>query len=527
MEPPLHPQHALAVYAEALVAGARVAVFGDASMQLAERLVGLGARAVFVWDPDEERARLESERSPRGTNVRPYSAAELDARLVDVAVIPDLRLFEEPAELMALVRRMVGEEGVAIVASPNRDVVVDERLGGFDYYELFDLVAAEFDAVRMVAQLPFHGVALAELGGDGESPTVSVDTQLAEDDRAPEGFVALAGQRDVRLDMYAIVELPFSQAAAPEAESNENVVVALAQAQLRAELLESRLDELRAAQAASERVAEKAVALEGALHERSAQFAVLEAALAASSRQAGGLSAEVEELRSAAEVGRVAAIEVEELARKADRAEHRVRALEQEVALAANAHSLELGRLEEALRDRAQSLRLVEAEVARREQMVRDLVGTLDEAAGASAPTPAATHAPEDQAGELAEENARLRDRLDALALDLARREGEGQASSWTIAELERKLSQAPASEPVREDGELRAQLSAALDELDALRRALAQEHEARLRVESGDELAGARAEIERQAALLRQLEERARELESGERTGLPLDRPH
>jgi hypothetical protein len=48
--------------------------------------------------------------------------------------------------------------------------------------------------------------------------------------------------------------------------------------------------------------------------------------------------------------------------------------------------------------------------------------------------------------------------------------------------------------------------LAAALDELDALRHALAQEHDARTRAESGEELTQARTEIARQATLLEQL---------------------
>jgi hypothetical protein len=48
--------------------------------------------------------------------------------------------------------------------------------------------------------------------------------------------------------------------------------------------------------------------------------------------------------------------------------------------------------------------------------------------------------------------------------------------------------------------------LAEALDQLDALRTALSQEHEARTQAESGEELARARAEIQRQAVLMEQL---------------------
>jgi hypothetical protein len=107
----------------------------------------------------------------------------------------------------------------------------------------------------------------------------------------------------------------------------------------------------------------------------------------------------------------------------------------------------------------------------------------------------------------LGEENSRLRAQLDALALDLARREGEAQATAWQVTELERRLAQAaePSTPETSVQGTDR-RLTLALDQLDALRAALAQEHEARTRVESGEELARAHAEIQRQAVLMEQL---------------------
>ncbi len=88
---------------------------------------------------------------------------------------------------------------------------------------------------------------------------------------------------------------------------------------------------------------------------------------------------------------------------------------------------------------------------------------------------------------EALDENTRLRELLDAMAMDLARREGEAQASAWKIEELERRVAGAskpgtPATPPSPERSH---ELSAALDEIDALRRALTQEHEQRVRAES------------------------------------------
>ncbi len=109
---------------------------------------------------------------------------------------------------------------------------------------------------------------------------------------------------------------------------------------------------------------------------------------------------------------------------------------------------------------------------------MRELAGALEEAVALGQP------APESGSDERDEENARLRERLDALALDLARREGEAHASTWKVAELERHLAQGAA--PTTENGPGPVtELSAALDEVDALRRALVQEHDARVRAEA------------------------------------------
>ncbi|HEX8789478.1 MAG TPA: hypothetical protein VF765_00900 [Polyangiaceae bacterium] len=431
---PASSQQALAVYAESLAAGRRVIVFGEPDTGVAERLTELGARTVVGVAPGEDPGDL-----------RPAT--------FDLALVPDLAAFGDPAVLLAVVRRVVGENGAALVAAP---------AGAIDYYELFDLVAGEFVDVRMIAQVPFHGVTLAELGSEDESPAVSVDTQLVGEAGAPEVFVALASQRGASLEPYAIVGLPPSEEPAVDVQALQAAGALLAQEQLRAAALEAEMDALR-------------VQASQAL-ERAAQ---LEREVAARARQLAELSGEVEEMRAAAEAGRIAASQVEDLARRADRAEHALAKVEPELARVGEGHAEELAQLEASLRDRAQAIRTLEEEVARRERMVHELVGALEERA---AEPPAAL------AGVPSEppDDAALRERLDALALDLARREGEAQAAAWTIAELERKLAAAASGAgPHRGTNEQQPELAAALDELDALRRAFAQEHEQRVRAEA------------------------------------------
>jgi hypothetical protein len=504
----VHPQQALAVYAESLATGARVAVFGDASTGLGERLIGLGARAVHVWDPDGRRAATVIPDTVADLVVEPYDTYEPPPGRVELAIVPELGSFEDPAELVARIRSLLGRQGVALIAAHNAapGTPPPGSFHAFDYYELFDRVALAFESVRMVAAVPFHGVALVALGDAEDDPAVSVDSQLADADREPLSYLAIASQSEIPVDPYAIIELSED---APRAASAE---VALAGA--------ARLE--------AEEARHRAEAAEARLDAEGARAAELEAELATRERQLSDLSAEVEEVRVAAEAGRIAVAEVESIAHRADRAESRVAVFEQEAALAIESHGAELLRLEDALRDRAQAIRQLESEVARRDRIVRDLLSSLEEAGQAPAIAVAletqavAVAAPPDPAAAAAiEEARRLRDQLDGLALEVARREGDAQAMAWTVAELERRLAVAEQSaaltgnEERRESGEVPngervlhpSEQGAAEGEIHALRQALVQEHEARRRAESGEALAYARAEIERLTVLLEQAE--------------------
>jgi hypothetical protein len=560
-------QQALAAYVEPLAVERRVAVVGDAASGLAAKLAELGARSVFAWDPDVERARREADRAPHGVIVRalvPGADGGMQRGAFDLAVVADLALFEDAEGLLVRVRRWVGDDGAAVIAIPDGAGTT----GTLDYYGLFDLVARQFEHVTMIAQLPFFGVALAELGDedDADHPSVTVDMQLAARDRQPEAFVALASQRGVRLDPYAIIELP----SAPPVDDTASVAAALAAREDLAEAARrvSALEEaLRFAQARAASVSDLEASLqartaraalvpdleaslhavtarlselEGALHARASHAAHLEAALAERTREVGLLTEELERARAGIEVGRLATAKLDELLLRAERAEAGLSTFDSEVSRLHDAHAGELGRYEEALRERSQAARVLEAELVRRERMVQELVGALEDSMGpgaAPAPAPEAPSVPaavavtppddserrttelpgrrDEDAREgtlLREANARLRSQLDSMALDLARREGEAQAIEWTVAELGRKLEAAQARAPATDDNgaeESSSRLAATLDELDALRQALAQEHDARVRAESGVDLAEARAEIQRQAALLDELRDR------------------
>lgn len=228
-------------------------------------------------------------------------------------------------------------------------------------------------------------------------------------------------------------------------------------------------------------------------------------------------------------------------AKRAEQASLAAQALEAELIELAEAHAAEVGLLEEALRERGREIHAMQRELVRRERMIKELLVAYEQvqpaALAAAAPDarqehPAATQAsapdvrqpspapkkgalpdarPESpaakqaaaQAERLALEVSQLRAQLETLAVDAARREGELQAMRWRNEELELQRAAsasaqplASASEPFEPQGDRSApespslerdtlELSRLRDEIDMLRQALRQEHDARVKAET------------------------------------------
>lgn len=587
------PSHAICVYAEPLVVGRRVVVVGDASLGLGERLLELGARTVHVYHPGSDRP---AGTPVRGLVVEELPAGEFDVRdgAFDVAIVPDLLVAQAPAEFLARLRRVLSKGGSALIGARAES----DSPEAVEYYELYDRVALQFSHVRMIAEVPFAGVALADLSLEGDAPEVTVETQLEGDPSPPERFFALASQDDVRLSEYAIVQLPLATwgsrgQAEPRSDAGNVARAALAQAQLRAALLETQIDELKAKasrQAEGALSAHRGAELQAELAEESTRRRDADARAAEHYLRAERLSNEAREASAelTRERDRAALLEValagaeatilaletrvaeseerlalrkDELARL-DASEARTAALAIELSLVGEGHGAELAALEQALRERARVVRDLEEEVTRREHLVRELVASLEESLRETRALPeagaisrasagdvevvntdlaavrrdlesrdAALRVADERAATLEAANDDLRARLDALSADIARRESERQEVIWRVGELEQQISLLEAEQteltetlPPPPMGKsrvgtvLEAQdtVYAQKTELDILRQAMAQEHEARVRAESGEELSNARAELARQAVLLEQL---SRELEARDRS--------
>ncbi|HVJ15396.1 MAG TPA: methyltransferase domain-containing protein, partial [Polyangiaceae bacterium] len=166
----------LASFAEQLCAGRRVLLLGSSLSSLPELLLQRGARLVHVVDPDGPRAaQAAASASTNKVSFAPWNDGDVALReaAFDLAVIENLGALE-PTRALREVRRVLGQRGVVVVASPNRDAArpllapaLPSRTE-LDYYALYDAVAAEFQFVSMHGQAPFVGYAIAEFSPEGE-----------------------------------------------------------------------------------------------------------------------------------------------------------------------------------------------------------------------------------------------------------------------------------------------------------------------------------------------------------------------
>ncbi|HEY3595127.1 MAG TPA: hypothetical protein VGL13_14680 [Polyangiaceae bacterium] len=436
----IHPSLALAAYGEELCRGGRIAVFGDASLSLAEELLSRGARLVHVYDTEPARV-AEATARPHDRSIF-YAAlpesGDIGVRdgTFDVVFVPDLTFAAEPASLIALTERILTSAGAAIIASPNGEtenplLPVTPTRPPLGYYELYDVVSAHFSQVRMLGQAPFVGYAIAEFAADDPDPTI--DTSLADaEGKDADWFIALASHREVRLDAFSLVELPMGAALdeipalpreaalAPPADYSESagtVLVDVVDAEREAALEALRQQEQTAKE---ERFrADQATQQLGAARE--------EVALLRERCQTLQKGLEDEEARRSA-----SEVELERVRHNPEWAtlRERVQTLEDSSKHTTEDNEREVSRLEAQLRERGQQLMALEAEVVRREKLVRELVAT-------AVPAPA-NGTPDVQDGTVSDLSARL----DRMAGEAAQREADLVAARWRIAQLERERTQ-------------------------------------------------------------------------------------
>lgn len=499
----------LFAYAEAQVAGRRVALFGRGASEAANTLVRFGARLVLAFDPDVTEA-YDALR-PAAITVRPLGDGDFDVRpgAFDLAIVLDVGDVAPLHRFLPRLRRVVSDDGAVLALSP-------QSSAGPTYEELFDLFSLQFEQVRMLAMLPFRGAAVVELGV--AEPEVSVDTQLAGEAPAPEGYVVFASMQAVAIDSYMIVQLPEEATAAVTTSAAE--VAKTAELSLRAQFLESALDDARSKLAEATRERESSPRLkdlEGELSQRDKRLEASEARAREYATSAQRLSLEVERLRELAaqrdaECKELRALvegakapdpalilELEERAAKVAEADKRRKDVEKQLAAAEKAHASAEDRLAEAqVRAHAAEAQLSELDGRAKGGDAR--LAELDRKLAAAE----AARLDADKRASAAELRAKAAESAAAAATAaLAAAEAQAQTSLAAADAAEAKLAEAKAAWAPLEA--TRARLAADVAEADAARAAEVGALEAQLR-EQGARVKALQHEVARRERLVREL---------------------
>lgn len=306
------PSIVLSAYAEPLIAGRRVLVFGNALSELPFRLLERGARLIQVYDVDTTRvAEAATRNSSRNVSFAPLAEGGMAVRdgVFDAAIVEDVSAYGEPGALMRRLHRALTPRGAALIAMQNPDVrerLLDHGLtptAKLDYYGLYDLVAQEFEQVRMLGQVPFLGYAVVDFSPEGE-PEPAIDTGFLSDGaEEPDYFVALAGNHP-GLEEFSVVQLPWRQVwdsvkkrlpSAPRSSATGTPSSRLSELTEKLTAHEPRRDKPPSADA------EQLEKLRGELAQKEAWIRELEARADTADERADATQSELDELRERAE----------------------------------------------------------------------------------------------------------------------------------------------------------------------------------------------------------------------------------
>src|SRR5690606_4429646 len=204
-------------------------VFGNALAGLADALVERGARLAHVYDEQPTRvAEANARATTPAVSYAPFAPGGIAARdgAFDVGIVEKLHAATDPTSVVQCLRRALSARGVGFVCASNPDrpaprfaaetllpssAMQQDGQRSLGYYDLYDLVSAEFDEIRMVGQTPFVGYALADFSPDADSE-FSIDTEFVPGgDEEAERFVAVCSHFPVVIDPFCVVKLPADQ----------------------------------------------------------------------------------------------------------------------------------------------------------------------------------------------------------------------------------------------------------------------------------------------------------------------------
>ncbi|MEI9937988.1 MAG: hypothetical protein WDO74_33055 [Pseudomonadota bacterium] len=446
----LEPSIALAAYAEPLASNRRVLVFGNALGSLSLQLLERGARSIHVCDSDAVRVSEAAARN-RSTQISFSSLADSDLSLregaFELALVDNLGAYN-PLSLLRTAKRALGSRGVLVAACPNPEAAFpllratpspSAAATSLDYYALYDAVAAEFEHVRMLGQTPFVGYAIADFSASGE-PEPALDTSFVPGGaEEPDFFIALASSQEVRLDEFAVIQLPTRRLLGSVNTPSASVAVApLAPALPRENLAQTKAHDVELARlnqwikelesrasTADERADHSETELEAERAKFEAERAKLEAERQASAvlktqheKEISAARAELSALRTQATNLRAeASNKASELGRVTSELSERNRQLAEQTEKLEQGGAVELAEFERQLTERGSEVRRLEQDLRTAERTGRELVRELERRTSEQS------------------KHASLE-----LERALAEREADLQAAAWTIESLSLRL---------------------------------------------------------------------------------------
>ncbi|MFO0663504.1 MAG: hypothetical protein U0174_06110 [Polyangiaceae bacterium] len=501
----LERELAVLAYAESKLRDQRVALVGPNTAALGERVLGLGARSVHVFDDHAPR------RHERGLVIEGLGGDDFPVRpgAFDAVFVPRFETFSDAPRWLVRFRRMVTEYGLVFVGIP-----ADSRSLSYDH--LYDLLSVQFEHIRMVGELPFQGVAMAELGERDEAVDVGIDTQLVSESPEPLRYWAIGSGSAFDVDPYTVLQLDVAPSDAPATPTRDQAS--------RIHGLESELARVRAQLASAVASASPSASLSEELDRLTLELEVRETRLREFATQTQKLTMDVERVsealrdrdralldQEAKHEGHLRTLEEDELKRvrenallhtllsearselkrrdealdsltkeveskfesqfgdeienerateaitewslRAETLEARAKELEANLAAQEGEHAREIAELEAKLAELAHAKHAAETAHARATRIATELVSRLDSGGLLAAPIMPISRGLVSDVASGPEAHTALTDKLEHLSGLVARLTGEVEARGWRIAELEQALSVQTQSHTLESEG--------------------------------------------------------------------------
>ncbi len=222
---------ALLAHVESVVRGARVLVIGNSETTLAEDALARGATDVRVLDPVSARAE-ETARQPRDSRANVLALGERVLRQgrYDCILVENLGGIPRAHDLLPLLPNLLTPSGVAVIATASEDepsgfLGVTSGKVGYDVFNQW--IEENFESSLVLAETPFIGCALIDLGAEGAvAPSLDNGYLNGAADRV-DYYIAIAGSADavarLGLASMSIVQLEAKRALAVESPPSARV----------------------------------------------------------------------------------------------------------------------------------------------------------------------------------------------------------------------------------------------------------------------------------------------------------------